>query len=118
MTDDDEIDEDDDCTYDSTGECDDPYCGHRSVYYVEEQRTVRYAINAHNDDEALQIMWNQNIITVDEPASLDGVIDDFQDDGEDTSIESEAERRAYQARMRAIEEQVQREMAAEEAAAQ
>lgn len=96
---DDEYEDEDDCTYDEDGECDDPYCEKREMYIVEETRTVRYVIRAHTEDEADTIMWNFQPITVEEPPS-DGSIDEFEDDGPEYTIQSETEYRADQQRWR------------------
>lgn len=97
-------DREDECTWDEDGDCDDPYCDHRRDFEVSISRTIEFRVNAHNEEEAINIVNNLDILSVNEPT--DDLIDGFSDDNDDVLIqdaaEADAERRRHAAEVQRI----------------
>ncbi len=91
-------------------ECDDDYCEDRQTYYIEVTRTVKFTIRAHDEDEALNVAYDVDLVA-EQPSS--GLVDDWDDGGVEWDIESESDARRREAEGRRIMAQIEAEMAAE-----
>lgn len=93
------------CTFDDDGECEDGAgCEHRREFEVSITRIVEFRVNAHSEDEAIDIVNGLDIIAVREPD--DELVEEFTDNSDDVDVrdalEAEADRRRWAAEVARI----------------
>lgn len=97
-------DQEDECTFDDDGECDDACCEHRREFEVSITRIVELRVLAHSEDEATAIVDNLDVFIVREPS--DDLVEEFTDNGDDVDVrdalEAEADRRRWAAEVARI----------------